>query len=90
VVQVGLPGSGAATDAAAATAAEAATAAAGTAGAAGEVGAIGGNVSESVSWTRAPLTAQGLLLPTAERPWVLLLRHSSARDASAAARRTDP
>jgi hypothetical protein len=44
-----------------------------------EVGAIGGNVSDSVSWTRAPLNAGGLLEPTAERPWTVILRHNANR-----------
>jgi hypothetical protein len=41
-----------------------------------EAGAIGGNVSDSVSWTRAPLTAAGLLQSTAERPWTVILRNN--------------
>lgn len=40
----------------------------------GELGAIGGNVSDSVTWTRAPLREGGLLQPTTERPWTVVLR----------------
>ncbi|WP_431262472.1 DUF2272 domain-containing protein [Roseateles chitinivorans] len=39
-----------------------------------ELGAIGGNISESVSWTRAPLDAGGRLVPTPDRAWTVLLR----------------
>ncbi len=39
-----------------------------------ELGAIGGNVSESVTWTRAPLDAGGRLLPTPDRAWTVVLR----------------
>ncbi|WP_431104015.1 DUF2272 domain-containing protein [Roseateles noduli] len=44
----------------------------------GELGAIGGNVSESVSWTRAPLDAGGRLITTPDRAWTVLLRQKGA------------
>jgi hypothetical protein len=43
-----------------------------------ELGAIGGNVSDSVTWTRTPLDAAGRLVPTPERPWTIVLRHKGA------------
>jgi len=43
-----------------------------------ELGAIGGNISESVTWTRTPLDDAGRLIPTPERPWTVLLRQKGA------------
>ena len=43
-----------------------------------ELGAIGGNVSDSVTWTRTPLDAAGRLVPTPERPWTVVLRQKGA------------
>jgi hypothetical protein len=44
----------------------------------GELGAIGGNVSESVSWTRTPLDAGGRLIATPDRAWTVVLRQKGA------------
>lgn len=41
----------------------------------GTLGAIGGNVRDGVVWTVAPLYESGLLLPTAKRPWIVVLRN---------------
>ncbi len=40
---------------------------------AGELDAIGGNVSDAVSLTRVALDAEGRAVPTAARPWVVVL-----------------
>jgi hypothetical protein len=40
---------------------------------AGELDAIGGNVSDAVSLTRVALDAEGRVVPTATRPWVVVL-----------------
>lgn len=39
----------------------------------GELDAIGGNVLDSVSLTHVALDAEGRLLPTADRPWVVVI-----------------
>ncbi|WP_157271982.1 DUF2272 domain-containing protein [Azohydromonas aeria] len=42
---------------------------------AGQLGAIGGNVRNAVTWSRVPLDDNGLLQPTAKRPWIVVLRN---------------
>jgi len=42
----------------------------------GMLGAIGGNVRDAVAWTDVPLDADGLLRPTASRPWLVVLRNN--------------
>ncbi len=42
----------------------------------GLLGAIGGNVRDAVSWTDVGLDANGLLQPTASRPWLVVLRNN--------------
>jgi len=40
-----------------------------------EVGVVGGNISESVVWTRVPVDARGVVQPTPQRTWLVLLRN---------------
>lgn len=40
------------------------------------LGAIGGNVFDGVTWTSVPLLDGGLLQPTPERPWIVILRNN--------------
>jgi hypothetical protein len=42
----------------------------------GTLGAIGGNVRDAVTWTDVQLDADGLLRPTASRPWLVVLRNN--------------
>ena len=42
----------------------------------GLLGAIGGNVRDAVTWTDVRLDANGLLQPTASRPWLAVLRNN--------------
>jgi len=42
----------------------------------GQVGAIGGNVLDSVTWTRIATDAKGLLQRTERRPWIVVLRNN--------------
>ncbi|WP_066342957.1 DUF2272 domain-containing protein [Azohydromonas lata] len=39
------------------------------------LGAIGGNVRNTVAWSRVPLSADGLLRPSPQRPWLVVLRN---------------
>jgi hypothetical protein len=42
----------------------------------GTLGAIGGNVRDAVTWTDVQLDANGVLRPTASRPWLVVLRNN--------------
>ncbi|NML14842.1 DUF2272 domain-containing protein [Azohydromonas caseinilytica] len=41
----------------------------------GTLGAIGGNVRDAVTWTRVRLREGGLLEPSPQRPWIVVLRN---------------
>ncbi|MDZ7589252.1 MAG: DUF2272 domain-containing protein [Rubrivivax sp.] len=43
--------------------------------AANTLGTIGGNINESVMWTQVGIDERGLLQPTPERPWNVVLRN---------------
>lgn len=40
-----------------------------------EAGLVGGNIAESVVWTRVAVDARGIVQPTQQRPWLVLLRN---------------